>query len=311
MAPAPSLKDYLAAHTTPEIGRAILGLSGAACETATQLAMLDDVAALEGDAAAAVKECLIRSGVRSLAMPNDGVTGIDADGGLAVAVDPLTATTVGSGTLFSIYPAAPGAAEASFLRPGTDQVAAGCILYGPRTRLALTLGRGTAGFVHDRSKGGFCLATPNIRIPSGAAIFATNTAEYRYWEAPVQRFIDDCLAGADGPGEQDFDMRWTGSLAAETQRILSHGGIYLAPHGTRSPHPLICHGHPVAMLIEQAGGQATDGQTRLLDSVARALDSNSPLVFGSPGKVARVAAYHDLPDSEASPLFGKRGLFRF
>ena len=315
MAPAPSLKDYLAEHTTPEIGGAILCLSDAACNMAAQLATLDNDMALEARAATAVKDCLNHSRSRYLATPNGGIAEIGTDGSLAIAVDPLVAPTASSdtvpGTLFSIYPAAPGAAEASFLRPGTDQVAAGYFLYGPRTRLALTLGLGTAIFIHDRGKGGFYLDAPVIRIPSGAAIFAANTAEYRHWEPPVQRFIDNCLTGADGPSEQDFDMRWTGSIVAEAQRILSHGGIYLAPHGTRAPHSLVFHGHPVAMLIEQAGGQATDGQTRLLDSVARALDSTSPLVFGAPGKVARVAAFHDLPDSEASPLFGRRGLFRF
>ena len=126
----------------------------------------------------------------------------------------------------------------------------------------------------------------------------------------MQRFVDDCLSGADGPRERNFDMRWTGSLAAEAQRILTRGGVYLAPRGARATLRLIHHCRPVAMLIEQAGSQASDGQTRLLDQAAAALDSPSPLVFGSPEKVARVAAYHDLPDSDASPLFGQRGLFR-
>ena len=315
MAPAPSLKDYLAEHTTPEIGGAILGLSRAACDTAAQLAILDDGAPLEAGAAAAVESRLTRSRVRFLAMPDGGISEIGADGNLAIAVDPLAAPTASSGAvpgaLFSLYPVAPGKAEASFLRPGTDQAAAGCFLYGPRARLVLTLGQGTAGFVHDRSKGGFHLDNPALRIPAGTAEFAANAAEYRHWEAPVQRFIDTCFSGAEGPSAQDFDMRWTGSLAADAQRILMRGGIYLAPRGTRAPHPLVYHCHPIAMLIEQAGGQATDGQTRLLEIVAKALDSTSPLVFGSPGKVARVAAFHDLPDSEASPLFGQRGLFRF
>jgi fructose-1,6-bisphosphatase I len=151
---------------------------------------------------------------------------------------------------------------------------------------------------------------PVLAIPAGTPEFSTNVAEYRHWERPVQRFVDDCLAGADGPHAQNFDMRWTGSLAAEAQRILVRGGVYLAPHGAPAPLRLIHHCHPVAMLIEQAGGQATDGQARLLEKAAAALDTTSPLVFGSPDKVARVAAYHDLPDSEASPLFGRRGLFR-
>ena len=100
------------------------------------------------------------------------------------------------------------------------------------------------------------------------------------------------------------------ALAAEVQRILMRGGVYLAPQGTLAPHGLAHQCHPVAMLIEQAGGRATDGRARLLDTTARSLDAASPLVFGLSEKVDRVAAYHDMPDSEASPLFGRRGLFR-
>ena len=254
-------------------------------------------------------------GVRFLASrPQGGVSELNPNGTLAAAIDPLDATTIETntlpGTLFSLYPAASGAAGASFLRPGADQVAAGCFLYGPRTTLALTTGQGTALFLLDRETAAFRCPTPEIRIPAGTAEFAANAAEYRHWERPVQRFIDDCLSGADGPARAEFGHALlTGSLAAEAQRILRRGGIYLAPLGALTPLRLIHHCHPVAMLTEQAGGQATDGLTRLLDHAARALDTPSPLVFGAPGMVARVAAYHDLPDSEASPLFGQRGLF--
>ena len=315
MAPAPTLTDYLAGRTTPESGAVILGLAAAAAETATCLAGFASPAALEAEADTGLKARLAGLGVRCLASrPQDGISEIDPDGSLAVALDPLDATAIETntppGTLFSLYPAAPGAAAASFLRPGTDQIGAGYILYGPRTTLALTTGQGAALFILDRDTGAFRLHDPELRIPTGTAEFAINAAEYRHWERPVQRLFDDCLAGAEGPREQDFDMRWTGSIAAENQRILTRGGVYLAPRGAPAPLRLIHHCHPVAMLIEQAGGQATDGQTRLLDQAAAALDTTSPLVFGAPGMVARVAAYHDLPDSEASPLFGRRGLFR-
>jgi fructose-1,6-bisphosphatase I len=304
MAPAPTLKDFLTEHTTPEIGAVILGLSKTGPDTAAQLALSDGPSELDSAA----------GGMRFLSTPVGGITKIDADGGLAVTLEPLSPPEPGAdtipGMLFSIYPVAPGVPQASYLRPGTDQVAAGCILCGARMQLALTVGQGTHLFRRDINAGGFRLHMPDLTIPAGTAEFATNAAEYRHWEPPVQRFIDNCLAGTDGPGEQDFDMRWTGSLAAEVQRILMRGGIYLAPRGTSAPHPLVHHCHPVAMLIEQAGGQATDGQTRLLETVAGAMDTTSPLVFGSPGKVARVANLHDLPDSEGSPLFGQRGLFR-
>jgi len=319
MAPAPTLTDYLAGRTTPETGAVILGLSAAAAEIATRLAGFAGGPALEAEANAGLKARLAPLGVRFLASrPQGGVLELALSGSLAVAIDPLDAAAIETdtppGTLFSLYPAASGAAEASFLRPGTDQIAAGCVLYGPRTTLALTTGQGTALFILDRETGAlpgvFRCHTPELRIPSDTAEFAANAGEYHHWEPPVRRFFDDCLSGADGPHEQNFDMRWTGSLVAEAQRILLRGGIYLAPLGALTPLRLIHHCHPVAMLTEQAGGQATDGLTRLLDQAAAALDTSSPLVFGSPGKVARVAAYHDLPDSEASPLFGRRGLFR-
>jgi fructose-1,6-bisphosphatase I len=315
MTPAPALKDYLAEHTTPETGAAILGLSAAAADIATRLAGFGSGPALEAEADAAIAARLAPVGVRFLASRRQGgVSQVNPNGSLAAAIEPLGPTAIETdtppGTLFSLYPAAPGEPEASFLRPGTDQTAAGYILYGPRTTLALTTGQGTALFLLDRETGSFRCHTPEIRIPAGTAEFAANAAEYRHWERPIQRFIDDCLSGDEGPRARNFDMRWTGSLAAETQRILLRGGVYLAPRGAPAPLRLIHHCHPVALLIEQAGGRATDGLIRLLDQAAATLDTTSPLVFGSPGKVARVAAYHDLPDSEASPLFGQRGLFR-
>ena len=318
---AQTLADYLARNATPQTGAVILGLSAVAATTATRIAASGSGAALQAEVGSAFAACLAPPGVRFFASRTQGgVAEVSPDGTLAAAIDPLDAADIEAntppGTLFSLYPAVPGEPEAGFLRPGTQQTAAGFFLYGPRTTLMLTTGQGTALFDLDHTTGDretavFRLANPELQIPPGSAKFAANAADYRHWEPPVRRFVDDCLSGADGPRGQDFNMRWTGSLAAETLRILMRGGIYLAPHGTSAPHPLIHHCHPVAMLIEQAGGQATDGQSRLLDTVARTLDATSPLVFGSPGKIARVAAYHDLPDSEASRLFGQRGLFRF
>jgi len=300
MAPAPTLRDYLAEYATSETGAAILGLCAAA---------------QDAEADAGLEARLAGLGIRYLASRTGGISGVDPDAALAVAIDPPNASAIeantATGALFSLYPTAAGAPEASFLRPGAEQIAAGCIVRGPRTTLALTTGHGAALFIVDPGTGAFRVHSPALRIPSGTAEFAANAADYRHWEPPVQRFIDDCLAGADGPRAQNFDMRWTGSLAAEAQRILTRGGVYLAPRGARAQLRLIHHCHPVAMLIEQAGGRATDGQTRLLDQTAAALDTPSPLVFGAAGKVARVAAYHDLTDSEAAPLFGRRGLFRY
>jgi fructose-1,6-bisphosphatase I len=304
------MRDYLADTATPEIGAAILGLSAAAAENAVRIAGFGAEAALQAEANAAP----LPTGIRHLSSrARNTLTTLDQDAGLALAIDLLDAagldTNTPPGTLFSLYPAE-ATPEVSFLRPGTDQIAAGCFLHGPRTTLTLTTGHGTALFLLDRASGDFRLDAAELRMPVDTPEFSANAAEYRHWERPVQHFIDDCLSGDEGPRKRNFDMRWTGSLAAEAQRILSRGGIYLAPRGSASPLRLLHHCQPIAMLVEQAGGQATDGVNRILKLAATSLDATSPLVFGSPRKVARVSAYFDLPDNGASPLFSRRGLFR-
>ena len=307
----PELTDHLNERTTPETGAVIRALSAAAIQVAARLAN-----PMVPDAGAVFAAHIAHAGVRYLSSPQDAaITEVEPNGGFSIAIDPLgpaaaIETNTPTGTIFSIYPATPGSPQANFLRPGTDQIAAGCILYGPRTALALTTGQGTVMFVLDRETETFRRHIADLQIPAGATEFCANAADYRLWEPAVQRFIDDCTSGAEGPREQNFDMRWTGSLAAEVHRILVRGGVYLAPRGTLAPHPLVHHCHPIAMLIEQAGGRATDGRARLLDTTARSLDAASPLVFGLSGKVDRVAAYHEMPDSDVSPLFSRRGLFR-
>jgi fructose-1,6-bisphosphatase I len=306
-----TLTDYLTERTAPETGAVTLGLCAAAAGIATGLAGYGKLSMFQAFAAfATAPEVRLVS-----SLPEGTLSSVSEKGGLAVAIDPLgppaaIETNTPPGTLFSIYPANYAAPDANFLRPGTDQTIAGCVLYGPRTTLALTTGDGTALFVLDREAATFRLHTEFLRIPDGTAEFAVNAADYRLWEPPVQRFIDDCMSGVEGPRGQNFDMRWTGSLAAEVHRILIRGGVYLAPEGGHAPHPLVHQCHPVAMLIEQAGGRATDGRTRLLDTTAPAINAVSALIFGVSEKVDRVAAYHDMPDSDVSPLFGRRGLFR-
>lgn len=288
MSSAPTLSDYLAENAAPEIGAAVEDLCRTMMEPEISLAA---------------------TGLRYVAAPECGVAGIDGGGRLAAAIAFPAPGAEDRGALFALYPAAPGTPEASFLRPGTEQVAAGCCVPGVQTRLLLTVGQGTALFVRDPGTGDFRLDTPRLRIPDRAE-FAADVAQYRHWDRPVQRFVDDCLAGADGPFGHDFTMRWTGSLAAEALHVVTGGGVFLAPHGSPALPDLLHHCLPLAFLAEQAGGQATDGTTRLLDHAATILDATSPLIFGAPADVARIAAYHDLPDSDAAPLFGRRGLFR-
>lgn len=249
----------------------------------------------------------------------ENVAELNPGAGLALAIDPLDGSSnidvnVSIGTIFSILPAGPDPL-ASVLRPGTDQLAAGYVIYGPQTALVLTAGQGTSLHVLDPRTGRFELATARLEIPAASSEFAINVSNYRHWGAAVRAYIDDCLAGETGPRAKNFNMRWIASLVAETHRIVSRGGIFLYPSDARRGyergrlrHVYECA--PIALLVEQAGGAATDGCDRILDRVPQSLHERTPFVFGTADKVHRVAAYHDLPHEEVAALFGQRGLFR-
>ena len=263
---------------------------------------------------------LAGSGVRWYASEErDDVIEIDAQGSLGLAIDPLDGSSnidvnVSIGTIFSIYEAKDDP-QASFLRPATEQIAAGYFIYGPQTALIVTFGEGVLHYVFDRRDGNFKLVNANLKIPAKSSEFAINASNYRHWAKPIRAYIDDCLAGDQGPREKNFNMRWVASLVAETHRIISRGGIFLYPADARPGYEqgrlrMVYECAPIAMLVEQAGGKATTGPDRLLSQSAETLHGRIPLVFGTRDKVDRVAAYYDLPDEEVSALFGTRGLFR-
>ena len=244
---------------------------------------------------------------------------------LALAIDPLDGssnidTNVPIGTIFSLRPVRGDPVadpRASFLGPGRDQLAAGFLIYGPQTALALTLGAGTEIFVWSHPEGAFRLAVPEVAIPSRTREFAINASNYRHWDEAVRLYFDDCIKGGQGPRESEFNMRWIASLVAEAYRILIRGGVFLYPADRRRGYThgrlrLVYEAHPIALLIEQAGGAATDTVEPVLDVAATELHQRTPLVFGSAGEVERIAHYHTLPSQMAdrAPLFGQRGLFR-
>jgi fructose-1,6-bisphosphatase I len=246
-----------------------------------------------------------------------------AGGELAVAVDPLDAASdvdanLALATLFSIFPASAEGATASFFRKGAEQLAAGYITYGPHTARLLSFGDGVAHFVLDPATQKFRLVAENIRIAPNTREIAINAANYRHWRAPIRAFIDDCAEGAAGPCGKDFNIRWFACLVGEAHRILMRGGVYLYPADRRPGFEngrlrLLYDAFPIAMLVEQAGGAATDGSERILSKNIETLDQRTPLVFGSAEKVARIAAYHSDAQFHCAqaPLFAERGLFHF
>lgn len=246
---------------------------------------------------------------------------IDASRPLALAIDPLDGssnidTNVSIGTIFSIRPFS-GDRLAPFLCDGRSQLAAGFLIYGPQLALVLTLGQGTAIFIYSPTAGDFLLSTPNCEIPAKRPEFAINASNYRHWEEPIRLYFDDCLKGGHGPREAEFNMRWIASLVAETYRILVKGGAFLYPGDRRRGYAkgrlrLVYEAHPIAMLVEQAGGVATNTIDPILDIAATDLHQRVPLVFGSAAEVRRIGRYHtmssEMPDR--APLFAKRTLFQ-
>ena len=244
---------------------------------------------------------------------------------LAIAIDPLDGssnidTNVSLGTIFSILPAtgAPGANPAApFLQVGEKQIGAGFFIYGPQLALVLSLGSGTHVFVLSTRLGTFVQAYESRIIPPRTQEFAINAANYRHWDEAVRLYVDDCLEGSEGPRERDFNMRWIASLVADCYRILIRGGVFLHPGDQRKGYHqgrlrLVYEANPIAYLIEQAGGAATDTVNRILEIEPESLHQRTPVVFGSAREVRRIARYHTEPSSigERAPLFGHRGLFR-
>ena len=189
---------------------------------------------------------------------------------------------------FSIFEAKDDA-DASFLRTASEQVAGGYIIFGPQCCLAVTFGKGTLMFALDPATGQFVLVNDGMQTPGMSKEYAINASNHRHWDAAIRSYIEDCQAGKTGPHGQDSNMRWVASLVAETHRILTRGGIFLYPGDAR----LVYEVAPIAFLIEQAGGLATDGRTPIMEQAADALHARSPLVFGSPEKVRQVAGYYD------------------
>ncbi|KQP18056.1 class 1 fructose-bisphosphatase [Pseudorhodoferax sp. Leaf267] len=219
--------------------------------------------------------------------------------------DPLDGSSnidvnVSIGTIFSVLKKpdnSAGVSEQDFLQAGARQVAAGYCVYGPQTTLVLTVGDGVAMFTLDREQGSFVLTQEHVRVPADTKEFAINMSNMRHWDEPVRRYIDECLAGQEGPRGKDFNMRWVASMVADVHRILTRGGIFLYPWDKREPNKpgklrLMYEANPMSWLIEQAGGAATNGRERILDLQPTKLHERVSVVLGSKNEVERVTSYY-------------------
>jgi fructose-1,6-bisphosphatase I len=219
--------------------------------------------------------------------------------------DPLDGSSnidvnVSIGTIFSVLKAPEGMVtptEKDFLQPGTKQVAAGYAVYGPQTVLVLTTGNGVNCFTLDREMGSWVLTQRHIQIPVETKEFAINSSNARHWYPPVKRYIDEMLAGEAGPRGANFNMRWVASMVADVHRILTRGGIFMYPADTRDTKMpgklrLMYEANPMAFIVEQAGGAATDGSQRIMDIQPEKLHQRVPVFLGSKNEVERVTSYH-------------------
>jgi fructose-1,6-bisphosphatase I len=170
-------------------------------------------------------------------------------------------------------------------------------LYGTSTMLVLTTGNGVNGFTLDTDSGEFYLTHPSMQIAADTQEFAVNMSNYRFWQEPVQRYIDECLQGADGEREKDFNMRWVASMVAEVHRILVRGGVFMYPIDTKlqvkgGKLRLMYEANPMSFIVEQAGGAASTGLQRILDIMPTGLHQRVPVLMGSLNEVERIVAYH-------------------
>jgi fructose-1,6-bisphosphatase I/sedoheptulose-1,7-bisphosphatase len=208
--------------------------------------------------------------------------------------------------------------EEDFLQPGVEQVAGGYAIYGPTTMLILTVGNGVNGFTLCPQLGEFMLTHPNLTIPPDTQEFAINASNSRFWEQPVQRYVNECLAGNTGPRGKDFNMRWIASMVAEAHRILMRGGVFLYPRDTKDPSKpgrlrLLYEANPIGFIMEQAGGRASTGRQPVMNVKPSSLHQRIGLVFGSKNEVELIERYHNEPppaEQPSNPLFFERSLFR-
>ncbi len=225
------------------------------------------------------------------------------NGDYVVTMDPLDGSSnidvnVSIGTIFAIYrrvsPVGHKATEEDFLQPGRSQVAAGYVIYGSSTMLVYSTGKGVHGFTLDPSIGEFCLSHPNIKTPHSGYIYSINEGNYKKFAKGVKKYLKYCQV-SDEPTNRPYSSRYIGSLVADFHRNLLQGGIFIYPKTEHDPCGklrLLYECNPVAFLVEQAGGKATNGRgERILDIVPKKLHQREPLYVGSRNMVDKAEEF--------------------
>lgn len=226
---------------------------------------------------------------------------VSANAKYVVAFDPLDGSSnidvnVSVGTIFSIYRrtslSGSGTLE-DFLQQGTEQVAAGYVIYGSSTMLVYTTGKGVNGFTLDPSIGEFCLSHPNIQIPKKGKLYSINEGNYTHFPEGVKKYIKYCQE-EDKKDGRPYSSRYIGSAVADVHRNLIKGGIFIYPSTLSAPSGklrLLYECNPLSFIIEQAGGKATDGFKRILEKQPKSLHERTPLFIGSPEMVEKAEEF--------------------
>lgn len=218
-----------------------------------------------------------------------------------LCVDPLDGSSnvnvnISVGTIFAVLKAKSHLPELEdFLQAGTEQICAGYALYGTSTMFVLTVGNGVNGFTLDKTSNEFVLTHPQMQVPQNTTEFAINMSNYRFWQEPVQRYIDECLQGTEGERDKDFNMRWVASMVAEVHRILVRGGVFMYPSDAKAKMGklrLMYEANPMSFIVEQAGGGSTTGLQRVLEVNPTGIHQRVPIMLGSKNEIDRIASYH-------------------
>ncbi|HCI74761.1 MULTISPECIES: class 1 fructose-bisphosphatase [unclassified Psychrobacter] len=235
----------------------------------------------------------------------DDATPANADGSLLVLFDPLDGSSnidinMAVGTIFSILPyqrQGQVSENSDFLQAGNQQLAAGYLLYGTSTVLALTIADHVVMFSLDPDTNDYVLIQENVQIDADTSEYAINASNYRYWRAPMQQYIDELIAGETGVRGRDFNTRWVAAMVGDVHRILCRGGLFTYPFDTKYANKagklrLMYEANPMSLLIERAGGAATDAVNRILDIEPTDIHQRVPVVLGSKNEVDYVKNLH-------------------